>query len=124
MEEEKNLKHEFQKLSIFNGKNFSNWKFRIQILMKEHGIESFLTKSTNEYVDIVIQPDDTAETRTEKNKKKEELTKKENKCHSLIIHRIYDDYLEYVKDKNTPKEVWSTLIGIFERIECSYVENC
>lgn len=115
MKGEKNAKYEIQKLSIFNGKNFSNWKFRIQILMKEHGVESFVTKSTEEHADIVIGPNDSAEAQAEKNKKKEELTKKENKCHSMIIQRICDEYLEYVKDKATPKEVWSTLIATFER---------
>lgn len=53
--------------------------------------------------------------RAEKVKKIEELSKKENKCHSMIIQRICDDYLEYVKDKETPKGVWSTLTATFER---------
>lgn len=53
--------------------------------------------------------------RNEKLKKKHDLEKLENKCHSLIIQRIHDDCLEYVKDKNTPKEIWTALIKTFEK---------
>lgn len=114
MEEEKYLKFE-HKYSMFNGKNFSNWKFRIEILMKEHGVQSFLTKSIDEYPDIIIAQNDSAAVQAEKEKKKEELMGKENKCNSMLIRRISDDYLENVKDKETPKEVWSSLIATFER---------
>lgn len=115
MDEEKYTKYETQKQSLFNGKNFNNWKFRIEVLMKEHDVGSFLTKSVDEHEEIIIAEDDTAAVRAEKNNKKQELTKLENKCHSMIIRRISDDYLEYVKDKATPKEVWSTLKANFER---------
>lgn len=43
------------------------------------------------------------------------MTKKERRCHSMLIQRIHDDYLEYVKDKKTSKEVWSALEATFER---------
>lgn len=115
MHEEKFTKYETQKQSLFNGKNFSNWKFRIEILMKEHDVGSFLTKSVDEYEEIVIAENDTAAVQAEKNKKRHELIKLENKCHSMIIRRIDDDHLEYAKDKATPKQVWSTLNANFER---------
>lgn len=60
MEEERDERSEIRKLSIFNGKNFGNWKFRMQILLKEHGIESFLTKSVNEYEEIKMLQNDEA----------------------------------------------------------------
>lgn len=94
---------------MFNG----NWKFRIEILMKDHVVQSSLTKSIDEYPDIIIAQNGSAGVRAEKNKNKEESMEKGNKCHLMIIRRISDDYLEYVKDKETPKEVWSSLIATF-----------
>lgn len=106
---------EIRKLAIFNCKNFENWTFRTEILLKEYGIEQFLKKSAAEYVEYVIDGNDTVQVQTQKNKEKAELEKKECKCHSMIIQRIEDDHLEYVKDKCTAKKVWSTLIATFER---------
>ncbi|KAK9712763.1 hypothetical protein QE152_g24751 [Popillia japonica] len=44
-----------------------------------------------------------------------ERIRKEKQCKSIIIQRIADSHLEYVKDKKTPCEIWSTLVNIFER---------
>jgi hypothetical protein len=115
MGDEHSVRSDTKKFAIFNGKNFSNWKFRMEILLREHEIEGFLTKSVDEYDEIRILEDDTEAIRTEKNKTKSDMEKKERKCHSMIIQRIHDDYLEYVKDKNNSKEVWSALKATFER---------
>lgn len=75
MEEEQSERYEKSdiiKLSIFDGNNFSNWKFRTDILMRDYVIESFLTKSANEYVEILVLETDTAAIQRENNKKKEE----------------------------------------------------
>ena len=112
MEEEKN---ELKKQFIFNGKEFNNWKFRTITLLREHDTEEFIEKSLEEHEDVFITNLDDAETRQRKNKLKEELRKKERKCFSLIVQRIGNDYLEYVKDRNTPKEAWLSLCAAFER---------
>lgn len=100
MDEDKN---EMKKSYMFNGKDFNNWKFRMKILLREHDAEEFITKSLEEYEEII---DHLA-------KLKEELRKKERKCYSLLVQRIANDYLEYVKDN--PKEAWSSLCTAFER---------
>lgn len=112
MEEEK---HEIRKQFIFNGKDFNNWKFRMEILLKEHDTEDFVIKSLEEFDEIVITNLDDQAARERKTKLKEELRKKERKCYSLIVQRIGNDYLEYVKDKANPKEAWSSMCATFER---------
>lgn len=55
MDEEKY--YEIRKLFILDGKNFSNWKFRLETMLKEHGIEEFLSKTTYDFQELmVIQP--------------------------------------------------------------------
>lgn len=51
MEEEKN---EIRKQFIFNGKDFNNWKFRVEILLREHNVENFIEKSLEEFDEIKI----------------------------------------------------------------------
>lgn len=110
-------KLEIRNLSVFNGTNFSNWKFRMATLLKEQGFERFLTKSVNEDEELIEMANDSAEVRAEKlkNKKKENLEKSETKCHLMLFQRINDNYLEYVKYKENPKEVWKVLHDILKR---------
>lgn len=112
MDEDKN---ETKKSYMFNGKDFNNWKFRMEILLREHDAENFITKSLDEHEEIIITNLDNQATRQRKIKLKEDLRKKERKCYSLIVQRIANDYLEYVKDKANPKEAWSSLCAAFER---------
>lgn len=112
MEEEK---VEYRKIAVFDGGNFNNWKFRTEILFREYGINKFLTKTIDEFDELIEVDGETAAARTERLKKIELFEKKERKCHSLLIQAIGDKYLEYVKDKENPKEVWSALGEVFER---------
>lgn len=112
MEEEK---QEIKKQFIFNGKDFNNWKFRMEILLREHDAEDFITKSLEEFEEIAITNLDDETARTRKAKLRDELRKKERKCYSLLVQRIGNDYLEYVKDKANPKEAWSSMCTTFER---------
>lgn len=112
MEEEKN---EIKRQIIFNGKDFNNWKFRMEVQLREHDVEKFIETSLEEFEEIVITHLDDAASRARKEKLKEDFRKKERKCYSLIVQRIGNDYLEYVKDKPTPKEAWASMCGNFER---------
>jgi len=84
-------------------------------LLREHDAEDFIEQSLEEHEEIVITHLEHAETRRRKMKLKGELQKKERKCFSLIVQRIGNDYLEYVKDRANPKEAWASLCGAFER---------
>lgn len=113
--ENENDKSEIKKNYLFNGKEFNNWKFRIKTLLREHDVENFLTTALDEHEDIIINHMDDAATRRRKAKLKDELRKKERKCFSMIVQRIGNDYLEYVKEKASPKEAWESLCNAFER---------
>lgn len=108
-------KNEIKKSYLFNGKDFNNWKFRIETLLREHDVENFITTALDEHEEIIITHLDDAATRRRKIKLKDDLRKKERKCFSLIVQRIGNDYLEYVKDKTNPKEAWQSLCAAFER---------
>ena len=111
------------KIPLFDGTTFSNWKFRIETLLKEHDLLDVVRRK---YMKIVIvNAEDDAETRAEKERILENLRKKDRKCKSLIIQRVLDSHLEYVKDKETAYEIWVTLSEIFERkgIATSVAEN-
>lgn len=112
MDEDKN---ETKKSYMFNGKDFNNWKFRMEILLREHDAENFIIKTLEEHEEIIITNLDDQAARERKCKLKEDLRKKERKCYSLIVQRIANDYLEYVKDKANPKEAWLSLCAAFER---------
>lgn len=112
MEEER---IEIRKVVIFDGGNFNNWKFRTEIILKEYGISEFLTKSLEEYDEIVEVDGEDAAATAGRLKKREALQKKEDKCHSMLIQRIGDNYLEHIKDAKNPKAVWSKLSEVYER---------
>lgn len=112
MDEDRN---ETKKSYMFNGKDFNNWKFRMEVLLREHDAESFISKSLEEHEEIIPSHLDDQAATTRKEKLKEELRKKERKCYSLIVQRIGNDFLEYIKDKKNPKEAWTSLCGTFER---------
>ena len=79
----------------FDGKNFSNWKFRVLILLEEKGVK------------CVLDP--------EFNKKDKTYKDKNSKAKSVIIQCLSDKYLEYVKDKDTAEEMLISLENVFER---------
>lgn len=106
---------EIRKVVMFEGINFNNWKFRTEVILKEYGIDGFLTKTIGEYDEAMEVDGEKAEARAERIKKMEVLEKKKRKCYSMLIQRIGDNYLEYVKDKNNPKEIWSALSEVYER---------
>lgn len=103
------------KAAIFDGTNFSNWKFRLEVVLEEHELLEFLENSVEDIVELRADNADTAAEAEEKKKKRDAELKKERKCKSMIIKRIDDNHLEYVKDKKTPKDIWTSLIGTFER---------
>ncbi|KAF2900603.1 hypothetical protein ILUMI_05588 [Ignelater luminosus] len=61
---------------------------------------------------IRYQKGETAEEKTEREKKLAQLEKKDRKCKLQIMG---DSHLEYVKDKENSYELWSFLCSVFER---------
>jgi len=81
------------KIPLFDGTNYSNWKFRMQVLLEEHDLIDFINKPLD-----ILTGDlsaETAETQAIT------LQKKDRKCKSFITQRIADSHLKYVKEKAT-----------------------
>lgn len=101
------------RIPLFDGTNFNNWKFRMETLLDEMDLLKLVEKPyANE---VQFSEDDTQAERGTKEKKLEELAKRDRKCKSQIIQRISDSHLEYAKDKKTAFDMWRSLNAIFER---------
>ena len=56
-----------------------------------------------------IPATDAADKKIEKEQLKLLRVRQDNKCRLVLVQSIADDYLEYVKDKKSPKEIWDGL---------------
>lgn len=79
----------------FNGKDYDQWKFRMEIILEQQEVKSCITSVF----------------RTENDAAK----KLDAKCKSIIIQCIANSHLEYVKEKKTSFEMWSALETVFQR---------
>lgn len=101
------------RVPLFDGTNFNNWKFRIETLLTELDLITYIEKSYKEMVEILDE--DTAQQRNVKEATLAEHKKKDRKCRSQIIQRIADSHLEYAKDQETAFDIWQSLCNTFER---------
>lgn len=92
------------KITVFDGTNFNNWKFRLRVLLDERDYLQFVDKSLTELLGAVTEATAISA-----------LKLKEKKCKSLIIQCIADSHLEYIKEKQFAKEVYDVLTTTFER---------
>lgn len=91
------------KIPQFDGTNFSNWKYRVGILLDEKGLRQYIEEDV-----AALMSSATAERR-------EEIRREEKKCISILVQTIHDDQLENIKEKKTAKEMFDTLCSVFER---------
>lgn len=87
----------------FDGTNFSNWKYRIRTILEEKDLLKYID---DEFEKIVAGLN---------NIQIYAHTKNELKCKSILIRHIGDNSLEYIKDKETAKDIYDTLGEVFER---------
>lgn len=105
-----------EKVWVFDGTNFGNWKFRIEVLMEDKGLLDCLESAIEDEEYAKELPEDSAAVLAEKKKKLDLRISRDRKCKQLLIHRIGEDQLDYVKDKRTAKEAWDALKNAFERV--------
>lgn len=102
-------------LPLFDGTNFAAWKFRMKILLEEHELEECIRTYAAEVAELQDLVGDTAEVKLQKKTARERRSKKDRRCKSLLVSRIHDTQLEYIQDKQHPKDVWDALARVFER---------
>lgn len=91
------------KIQQFDGTNFSNWKYRVGILLDEKGLRKYIEKS----LETILTEVDPA--------KRVEANTEEKKCISILVQSIHDSQLEYVREKTTAKDMYDALVSVFER---------
>lgn len=92
------------KIIQFDGTNFSNWKYRLGILLDEKGLRKYIEQNLSDIL------------KAEKQELLHENIKKEEKqCISIIVQSVHDTQLEFIKDKLTAKAMFEGLSDIFER---------
>lgn len=104
------------RVPLFDGTNYSNWKFRLEVLLDEKDLLRYVETPLQEIlVQFQITEGDSSEVRAQKEKSKEAAQKSAKRCRGLIIQKIAESHLEYIKDKTSAYDTWETLKQTFER---------
>lgn len=82
----------------FAGEGYDVWRFRVETQMSAHGVKEMLTKDV---------PMDEAQLAA--------FREKDEKAKALLVAYIADSHLEYVRDKDTAKEMWNSLANTFAK---------
>lgn len=102
-------------LPLFDGTNFTPWKFRMRILLEERELLQCIETEATEVDDLVEAANDSEADKKAKAVRREKRSKQDRRCKSLLVSRIHDSQLEYVQEKGTPKQIWDALVRVFER---------
>lgn len=92
------------KIIQFDGSNFSNWKYRLGILLDEKGLRKYIEQELSD----LLAKEKVALLH-------ENIQKEEKQCISIIVQSVHDTQLEHIKDKTTAKAMFDGLSDIFER---------
>lgn len=82
----------------FSGAGYENWKFRVEKFLKSVGLLEVLSQ-------------DVPPTAPEAAK----FNEKDGKASNWIIAFIHDDLLDLVREKETAKEIWTTLANVYAK---------
>lgn len=96
--------HGSQRMIQFDGTNFINWKYRLEILLDEKDLKKYIERKL---IDILADEDDSA--------KKDGIKKEEKSCVSIIVQSIHDSQLEYIRNKSLAKDMIDGLAEVFQR---------
>lgn len=100
------MESERGRFPIFKGENYSDWKFRVKVLLDEKDLLRCIEKPLEELLATVNSTE---------NLVSPVIKREEKKCKSTLIQCIGDECLEYIKDKATSFEIFKTLEDVFER---------
>lgn len=98
------------KVPLFDGSNFHSWRFRMEIMLDEADLMS--------YIEAPLTLDEVKGTEQEKSAIQainEKKTKGDKTCKRKIVSKVSDSHLEYLQGKDTAYEMWVSLKNGFER---------
>lgn len=108
-------KHERFMLPLFDGTNFTAWKYRMRVLLEEHDLLECVEGEAADLPALQDAAGDSNDVKKEKLEKRGKRAKKDKRCKSILVSRIHDSQLEYVQEMATPKAIWDALVRVFER---------
>lgn len=88
-------------ITPFNGKNYDDWRYRVECLLEYHDCQDCIVKELNDL--------------PEKERESKDTISKYKKAKILLVQSIGDGQLEYVKGKSTAKQMWDGLRDTFRR---------
>lgn len=91
-------------IPLFDGTNFNNWRFRIEMALDEKDLSKYIKDSL---IDIITAATDTAT--------HDKIKKDEKICKNIIVQSVHDSQLEIIKGKISAKDMIDSLAGIYER---------
>uniref|UniRef100_A0A182R3C7 DUF4219 domain-containing protein n=1 Tax=Anopheles funestus TaxID=62324 RepID=A0A182R3C7_ANOFN len=106
-----NTMQEESKIYLFDGMNFANWSFRMEVHLEESGLLPCIQMKPEEVEEFREIDSDSAEVKQVKAKGLAEWKKSDVRSKAVLIKNIADSQLEYVKEKrncwhsNTTKPV-------------------
>lgn len=87
----------------------------MQAYLEELGLLHCIEKSLEEEDFFLDAQGDSTDKKAEKEAKRKNRKKEDAKCKSVLIHKIADSQLEYVRGKTSPKAIWAVLQQTFEQ---------
>lgn len=78
----------------------------MQAYLEELGLLHCIEKPLEEEDFYPEDPADSAAVKVEKEEKRRRRKQEDAKCKSILIHKIADSQLEYVRGKTSPKAIW------------------
>jgi len=105
----------FRSLSLFDGKNFNDWKFRLRSHLDELELLIHIDTPLKDLLEPVqVSVSDNATQKKAKGAQQKIIIQNDKKCKNIIFNRIHNCQLELVKDKETAYDVWNALRDRFE----------
>lgn len=82
----------------FAGEGYDTWKFRVETQLSAHGVKEAITNDP-----------------PEEGAAKVAFLEKDEKAKALLVAYIADSHLEYIRDKQTAKAMWTSLANTFAK---------
>jgi len=109
------MEKERTRIPLFNGKNFSNWKFWVEHQLDELDLLEYVQSPLSALLEPFASKDsDSIALKRSKEESRKTILKHDKKCKNVIVHRIHGDSLEVVKGKENAYEMWRALRERYE----------
>lgn len=82
----------------FAGEGYDTWKFRVETQLSAHGVKEAITQDP-----------------PEEEEAKPAFQEKDEKAKALLVAYIADSHLEYIREKETAKAMWTSLANTFAK---------